>query len=308
MCIFSAPVESVDGTTIIVGKTNSNTIKVCYANRVACSSGNVMVLPVATNKIQLIELPQEFKKLGRHVQDNYDDLFVRKPKSFSHTNSSENSVKIIKYGPYDVSLVINKDLQNVDWDKFGGLIDKKRFLNLLNGKYPNHSFIIAKISKETAMNDDLLHYYKTLRDDSGKNKDKNPICYEYIPNSESTVLPTFHIHNGIPESSPDWNHYILVINGHVKKLTSKDLNEKQLAINFSLVNKYLNCVKHEDLKYISFSRINSIDFPNIDVEVVFDIKAINPTKKLGSYEFEVPDKNNKQDDGSMLRKFYSMIF
>ena len=61
MCIFSAPIEIVAGTCLLVGRTIHGKVRITYSNRVACEQGTIMVLPVDADAVELIELPKKYQ-------------------------------------------------------------------------------------------------------------------------------------------------------------------------------------------------------------------------------------------------------
>lgn len=260
MCIFSANVKLVSQTYIIAGKTKSGKARIIYGNSVACKNGNIMVLPVDSDKVKLIELSKNYKTLGKDLITSYMKFKNHGKKSKS---KSMTKAEVIKYGPYIVS--ITKDLTEVNWKKFGGLEKSKNFYKLMNEKYKNHSFIIAKIEKPYKKSD----------------KNKLPICYEFSPNNKKIMLPTFHIHGGVAEEKPLWDHYIVILNGLIldkdnTSKTSKRCNQIILE-NKELFYQYFACLNNlfsdkifkkdrfRSFKYISITRILDKSFPNIDL-------------------------------------------
>lgn len=213
MCIYSAPVIEVSGTVIIAGKTTEGKVKIVYSNRLACETGNVMVLPVRTGSrpsgglsedgeaVTLVPLDEKYQNLAVEIATGYDLLFGHQHRTLSngvsqHTNGADSFVPIVQYGPYDVSKT--SDLSRVNWQAFGGLLNPTGFYELMERMYPasEHTFIIAK-----------------TRDRSTTDEVKTGICYEFVPaEGHPVTLPTFHIHDGLPEGTPDWDHIIVTLN------------------------------------------------------------------------------------------------
>jgi hypothetical protein len=296
MCIFSAPVKTVAGTAIIVGKTINGTIRLVYSNKVACDNGNVMVLPINSDLVSLVELNKKYESLGQNISDNYQKYLNYLNQSHSKSMSSgrsytnSNIIEVIKYGPYDVSLT--KQLDKVNWDHFGGLANKDAFYKLLYSKYPNHNFLIAKIRP-------------TQQSDS--NDDKLPICFEFISKTNHVMMPTYHIHDGTPESKPDWDHYLLILNGKISNFDPdvlKDNFQSYFTSNISSVSRgnlivpkddfesffystynlfhdeQFNNNPYENIQYINLIRIKPFaDMPNIDIECKFDSTIDNTNIK-----------------------------
>jgi hypothetical protein len=303
MCIFSAPVNIVAGTCIIVGKTNNNNVRIIYSNKVACDSGNIMILPVNTDKIKLVELPKEYKTLGKDIATGYENII---PKSYStnslgfKSKSCNEVVKIVKYGPYDVS--VTKQLHKVDWSHYGNLINPVGFYKLMYDKYPDYTFIIAKISK----------------DETNNTEDKLPICYEFKQKNKNIMLPTFHIHDGKPEGNPDWDHFILVVNGKINKYDDKiekhNIDKYKLNLCFKKVNKLLedNTFMYDPYisnKYVNLYRIDrNSEFPNVDLECIFEnnVKINNvPTIIKPETNIIYEDFENKKEDTNY--KMYGIV-
>ncbi len=227
MCIFSAPVTVVAGTCIVVGETNNDKVRIVYSNKVACDNNNIMILPVDANNVELVELPKDYESFGDDLANEYQqyhDYLYPKQAMKNMTNSYDtNNVEIIKYGPYDVSLT--KSLNNVNWNHFGGLNNKKKFYDLMTKKYPDHLFLIAK-----------------MRSNLNKTEPKIPICYDYKPKNDNNImLPTFHIHDGKQESDPSWDHHIVVINGHFNtKINELHIDKAKSEYFFKSVMKLVN--------------------------------------------------------------------
>lgn len=205
MCIFSAPVQSVAATSIIAGKTKNGNIRIIYSNKVACDNGSIMVLPIPSDKIKLIQLPKKYNDLGQQIVDCYNYFLpTSKLQSYSTNSISDSNAKerVFKYGPYDVSLTTK--LENVNWEHFGGLENSKKFFDLMYKKYSKCTFLIAKIRNSGESN-------------------KLPICYEFAPDSSNNFyfLPTFHIHDAKPEKNPEWDHYIFILNSSKRNILNK---------------------------------------------------------------------------------------
>lgn len=252
MCIFSGAVKDVSATCIVVGKTKNKNMRIIYTNQVACETGNIMILPVPTEKIKLIELPKKYNDLGKSIIEGYKEL-IPKPKS----KSKKEYAEIMSYGPYDVS--ITKNLEKVDWNSYGGLKKKKKFYELMNGKYPECSFLIAKIKEKCE-----------------KNESKMPITYEFLSNKPKFFLPTFHIHSGIPEEIADWDHIIILLNMKTKfPKKEKLIEESKFKECFKLLNKLLVDSVFKDnpfkkAKNIKIMRIKGKSFPNKDISCKID--------------------------------------
>jgi hypothetical protein len=282
MCIFSGPVETVSGTCILVSRETSNKIRITYSNAVACKTGNIMVLPVSGNDVNLVLLDKKYELLGEIVASGYSRYRYQYGSANSLSRDSPCALKIaeiIKYGPYDVSIVT--DLKTVDWDNFGKLLHKDAFYNIMDKRYAGNTFIIAKIS------------------DGQIGKNKLPICYEFSPFDKSFMLPTFHIHNGIPENNEnvDWDHYIFAKNGkfghnnfqiamrgndyddaktpgvYSHTLTRFDLIKHftMLADYFDMYKQTVNTDKVKMYRIDKYSRINNLDILCSIDEVVVSI-------------------------------------
>ncbi len=159
MCIFSAQVESVADTTIVVGRCqeDSKRVRFVYSNSVAAAKGNVMVLPIPCENpsdVRLTQIDRKWWGVGKTVKAWWD---LVKPRMRSHgysesASNSKGAVKkavIISYGDYDVS--ITNDLAAVDWEHFGGLKNPEAFFDLMTGqRYPSTHwcFLVAKIKPE----------------------------------------------------------------------------------------------------------------------------------------------------------------
>jgi hypothetical protein len=299
MCIFSAPVKTVAGTCIIAGKTLSGNARIIYSNKVACDNGNVMVLPVDSDDLKLKKLDKKYEILGQKIADGYRDyydyLHPKKQMLNFSTNSydaiTERKVEIIRYGPYDVS--ITKELNRVDWDHYGGLQDENNFYNLMNHRYPNYLFLIAKIRPNSIT--ETNNYMITDLNNQSQPDNKIPICYEFKPRRNKILMPTYHIHDGIPESKPDWDHYILILNGDIDNFDEDQLivNKKHTEQFFDIASQLFNDIifnndPYEQFKYMSLMRVNEFSkMPNLDLECIFD-----SSRPLNKPVVE----NNKSDD------------
>ncbi len=296
MCIFSAPVSVVSGTSIVVGRTRHGNIRVVYCNKVACDNGNVMVLPIESDKVELFKLRKKYKTLGQDIADGYKEYqdYLNPTYSFTNgfsNNSSQKMAAVFEYGPYDVSLV--KDLNTVNWDHFGGLDNKKRFFNFMNNKYINCTYLIAKIRPVPENKGTFIDIHK-------KNDDKIPILYEFKPRSSNFIIPTYHIHNGKPEKNPDWDHYILLLNGGIsnnniyKKLKSikkEDFKRFFGSVNSLFNDNDFNHDPYEKFKYLNILRVSDSNFPNMDL--------------VCSY---LPIKRNKYRNRTGMDQYYSKFY
>lgn len=301
MCIFSGPVEIVAGTAIVAGLSLDKKMRFMYSNRVACKNGNIMVLPVDSDKVDLIELPGKYKKIGQQIADNYDTYYEPKLMMQSYSNSmpatnsaARSFAEIINYGPYIVSMTPNLDL--VDWDNFGGLENRDEFFDFMYETYPKYMFIIAKINKNKA---------------DHKSENKLPIFCEYIPRDIANIkLPTLHIHNGKVEDVADWDHYIFILNGMATDLKNKPmkilalkdpkvnirLSANDLEEKFPLVNDLYNDYNFEDIKYATLTRIKRwSDVANIDIGCHFNnIVYTKPSKPIVLQKYD--DLEKKMDE------------
>jgi hypothetical protein len=295
MCIFSAPVISVSGTTIFVATNQEqNKIRVVYSNSVACQNGNVMILPVESDNVKLIELDDEFKNFSRDLNKEYELIFnppMLNKNFVSDGYESENNVVIIKYGPYDVSLT--KQLHKVDWDHFGGLENKTEFYELMNNKYHNYFFLIAKIRPDINTEQDA------------DSESKLPICYEFTPKSNKVLIPTFHIHDGHPESAPEWDHLICVLNGSIFNYDDNmtEVDYKSIYRYFKSINKiakyYHQTGFNVELNYLKFLKIktdeDNTDFPNIDLLCFFKDIKLETNKKTKIEPVKIINKEDSPE-------------
>ncbi len=319
MCIFYSPVNIVAGSVIIVGQTDKQTVRVIYSNRVACDNGNIMILPVDSDqKVKLTVLKDKYKKIGKNIVDGYqqyidDQSPSYKSQSYSLSNSepTRSMVAVIQYGPYDVS--VTSELMNVDWEHFGGLNNRDSFLNLMSDKYPQQTFIVAKIRPNNT------------------EQNKLPICYEFTPRTSTIQLPTFHIHDGKAESNPDWDHHIVVINGQTDNennisriITNKykpnlnNLNDffqddtinkpNEVQFDSNLIPRYFDILNdlttdnifndnpYDAIQYINVLKIDSeINYPNVDISCTFDnnIQKIQIDKQKENIQIPQTKQTNK---------------
>jgi hypothetical protein len=273
MCIFSGEVDSVDSTLIVVGKTTNNQVKIIYSNKVATQNNNIMILPVDTDNIELVHLDDKYETLNDDIYRNYNTYYsILHPQEEGDLGgglfddcASDSYEKIIKYGPYDVSKT--KILSKINWNHFGGLKNKLRFIDFMYKKYPNYTFLIAKIN---------------INENNGDNK--IPICYEFIPkNINKVMLPTYHIHDGKPDTTPDWNHLIVCLNGKlIENIDKIEVPHQHICKYFSTLNdlftdyefEYQYMKQNTSTSYTIFRpsmNISSIDnySHNIDFNVVF---------------------------------------
>jgi hypothetical protein len=263
MCIFSARVKNVSKTCILIAKSKES-YRVVYANKVACDNGNVMVLPIPSDDVKLIELDDSFKTFSKKLSEEYevyDDFINPKLCLKSWGNSSKFKAPIIKYGPYDVS--ITKDLDSVQWQHYGGLENKKEFYDLMSKQYNNYNFLIAKIRPEEK--------------EKSYDSDKLPICYEFVSKETQVMIPTFHIHEGKAEGKPDWDHLICVINGKIndfKDYTMTTVDTMCIAKFFPTLNNVMSYFAKTNFKTAivsaTFMQINKYSqIANKDLICVF---------------------------------------
>lgn len=291
MCIFSAPVKSVAGTCIIVGNTKQNKTRVVYSNKVACDTGNVMVLPVNTDSITLIELDEQYKNIGDQVATGY----TKYKQSLIKSNSKSRGIKsqnlctdsycaVIKYGPYDVS--ITKNLRLVNWEHFGGLKNIAEFYSLINGRYKDYSFLIAKIRpKEKKKLDKRMVYDPDVFDDyiekDTSADNKVPICYEFVSRDKNKVmLPTFHIHDGKMESKPDWDHHIVALNGILtqnEQVSNTSLGSA-LPLDKDAIDTYFKCIN----KLIKDNKFDNDPYVDTESSVIVHISKRH---KVDNFDF-----------------------
>lgn len=261
MCIFSTPVD-VSNTTIAVMPLGKDGIfRLIYCNKVAVENKTIMVLPVNSElkNIKLVELDKKYSDFSKNIQNDFDVWKNRgRTKSFTNSVAQDSAVPVIKYGPYDVSLT--DSLGKVNWDAFGGITNKRQFFNLMNKIYTKHSFIIAKISNDSAPND------------------KRPICYDFKPINEvdlglcNALIPTYHLHNGEIEEYPDWDHHVFVVNGDIDELHNSDIHYNILDSDIkdyfgsSIGKLYDDFNDMIPYRYMNVYRISNQDrFPNTDL-------------------------------------------
>ncbi len=263
MCIFSGEVIDIKSSVIIASKLKNEKYRIIYSNKVASKNNNIMVLPINGTDISLIELPEKYNTFA----DEIVDTLKPKTRSQSYSNSYEMA-EIKKYGPYDVSLT--KNLEYVDWEHFGGLIDKNGFINFMNNKYPNYYFLIAKIRIEKPNNIIMTNPPRFIGNDNLESK--VPICYDYKPFDSNIMMPTYHIHNGEYNSDEllEWDHYLIVINGHFKNVdNNKILSNKQKYLETLLQVLIDDYPEMEKINNTSVAIIKN-NYSNIDILCNFD--------------------------------------
>jgi hypothetical protein len=297
MCIFSAPVRTVANTVLIASELNNGYYRIIYSNKVATDNANIMVLPIDGTDVKLVKLEDKYKTLAQSVVNGVQDMEnagKMSLRNYSATNGImwKGKIPIIKYGPYDVSIVQGYSyLHNVDWDKFGGLAHSYEFFKLMSDKYYKHTFIIAKIRDNEIKSNDInyivhdMQFAMERKNEEANIESKIPICYDFKPNNSISMLPTFHIHNGMAEEIPDWDHYIVIVNGKLynapKKLISKEYNVNldKIKSYFNMVYELLGTTKYEfnPVEYINIYRIDNVNntlsneyLPNADLDFQFD--------------------------------------
>lgn len=187
MCIFASPVVAVKNTAIFAGRFKD---RQCVVYEMAATlrktgKGNAMILPVPARAadIELIDLsavPEFFAP--------FRDLFVVRARSMGTKGAVRASLKVLRVGNYDVSVVPKaKDVTKLNPDVFEVSPEAARALAAYP---PSFSFVVAQLRTSGAF---------------------HPLAYTH-PADGALFVPTKHEHGG-SSAGAQWDHHIFYQEG-----------------------------------------------------------------------------------------------
>ena len=280
MCIFSQPVNSVNGTKIFARSTGKGSQFLAYQMNYDSQGENAMILPIP------VRSPSNENCLRFIDLQDYEYFFYDLAKGFPYVAPSFNftcgggpkavsdaAIKLHKVGSYIASFVPTID----DFKKLDPRFTLPKKTWDLVPQYASYGFAVFQLASGAL--------------------ESHPMAFEFDSNSKSIYFPTMHIHDGEVHETEAFDHVLYMqhagLDSKVNRYVNYDvadestgyIRSQEVASEFCKIAMTKQIVEPSLLVH---KHIVRGDKPNRDIEILVDGDPLTPSGNLGPYLAYLP--------------------